>query len=393
MMAMEDFQIYIRDSLNAQRSIIIDSAAPAKIERFAIMLTTAGYHRVAAIMMEKLLLRNEPQESFFLNAAIIYQREGAFSEAVDVLCRGLICFPSNSQIGRLLIETALLSRNESLIDKARRTLPKSKILSVRKAIALNDDESIFQILTDEELETTFDILEATRCLDMVRLTRPDLLGRLPVTQIIDTLAPTNSSWTEVLKNFYSTLEHVKMPDESVADITGELPKLVEKFIQDVIPGSTPWPYFIGQLTYPNRITLVFTGIPDVIVKAVWTMDQGYLKMISNEHLLLGRLESPNVPRYIAHKCGETSYIIVMTRLPGRPLVEHSIPLPRKIFDELFAIVNHINDRGVSHGDISPWNVLIDESTPYVIDFGEGHLSNGLSKADQESLVRLERFFE
>ncbi|MFQ5909644.1 MAG: serine protein kinase RIO [Thermoplasmata archaeon] len=58
-------------------------------------------------------------------------------------------------------------------------------------------------------------------------------------------------------------------------------------------------------------------------------------------------------------------------MPAPLLKDVHVEFPEKLFDEIVDNMRKIHDVGLVHGDISEYNVLMSDSTPVIIDVGQG----------------------
>lgn len=97
--------------------------------------------------------------------------------------------------------------------------------------------------------------------------------------------------------------------------------------------------------------------------------------------IVAALEHPNIVPVIELGENEDWVWIVMKRLRGRPLSDLSAPMPWREAVEIGAKVARALDAahllGIVHRDVKPSNIIADETTPYLLDFG---LARGLNDA-------------
>ena len=96
-----------------------------------------------------------------------------------------------------------------------------------------------------------------------------------------------------------------------------------------------------------------------------------------EYKNLERLKKANVQ--VPHPIKKMDNILIMQYIgdPERPaplLKDSLLDNPKKIFDTILHFISLMyNDAGIVHADLSPYNILMYQNKPYIIDVGQGVL--------------------
>lgn len=109
--------------------------------------------------------------------------------------------------------------------------------------------------------------------------------------------------------------------------------------------------------------------------------------IDNEVNIISQLDHPNISRYVDSGDAELifngrtkpGYYIALELVPGGQLFDYidmtgafSEEIARYYFHQLIDVIEYLHDKGISHRDLSPENILLDENHNLkLIDFGYG----------------------
>ena len=127
-------------------------------------------------------------------------------------------------------------------------------------------------------------------------------------------------------------------------------------------------------------------------RPVATKDQPASDAMLHEGRLLGTCEHPNLVQVFDVGVHEGRWFVVMEYVSGltlRQFVEQRRPTPRqaaRLVIELAQAVAYLHARGITHSDIKPQNVLIDDDgRPRLIDFGLARLKHAWRDGSDDAI--------
>ena len=116
-----------------------------------------------------------------------------------------------------------------------------------------------------------------------------------------------------------------------------------------------------------------------------------------EHRNLERMTSGEVrvpkPLYCLNNMIAMEYIGT-EEMPAPLLKDVFLDSPEEVFDDIVENVRRIHEVGLVHGDLSEYNILMDDDTPVIIDVGQGvPLEHAMAEEwFQRDIANITRFF-